>query len=102
MPRRSTIKRAQQAKRAGKAPTTQAGAFVKEEIVLAKKGKRSVKGRKQAIAIGLSKARAAGVKVPRKSAATKARRGASIARKAKSGGARTRTRTTRTSRASRR
>jgi hypothetical protein len=93
MPRRSTIKTAQRAKRAGKKPTTQASAFVKEEIVLAKEGKRPIASKKQAIAIGLSKARRAGVKVPRK--------GTSGTRKSKSAAAKTRSRTSRTSRASR-
>lgn len=64
MPERSTKKRAQKARRQGKAATTQAGEYVKEEMEHAKRGKHPVKSRKQAIAIGLSKARRAGVKVP--------------------------------------
>jgi hypothetical protein len=66
MPERRTLKRARQAKRQGKAATTQAGAFVQEEMHHARRGKHPVKSRKQAIAIGLSKARRAGVKVPRR------------------------------------
>jgi hypothetical protein len=64
MPERKTIERAQAAKRAGKAPTTQAGAFVKEEIDHVREGKHGVKNTKQAVAIGLSKARRAGVDLP--------------------------------------
>jgi hypothetical protein len=64
MPEKRTIKRARQAKRAGKAPTTQAGEFVREEFHHVREGKHGVSSRKQAIAIGLSKARQAGVKLP--------------------------------------
>jgi hypothetical protein len=64
MPTKTTRRRAQQAKREGKAPTTQAGEFVREEMHRTKKGTRGVKSKKQAVAIGLSKARRAGVKVP--------------------------------------
>jgi hypothetical protein len=66
MPTARTRQRAEKAKREGKAPTTQAGEFVKEEIRSLKRGKRNVTSRKQAIAIGLSKAREAGVKLPRR------------------------------------
>jgi hypothetical protein len=71
MPERRTMQRARRAKAQGKAPTTQAGAFVQEEMEHAKKGKHPVKSRKQAVAIGLSKARRAGVKVPAKKAASR-------------------------------
>ena len=64
MPEQKTMQRTRQAKREGKAPTTQAGAFVEEEMEHMKRGKHRVQSRKQAIAIGLSKARKAGVKVP--------------------------------------
>ena len=64
MPEKKTVQRARQAKREGKAATTQAGAFVKEEMEHMKRGKHRVRSRKQAIAIGLSKARKAGVKMP--------------------------------------
>lgn len=64
MPEKKTIERARQAKREGKAPTTQAGEFVKEEIEHIREGKHGARSTKQAIAIGLSKARRAGVKLP--------------------------------------
>ncbi len=64
MPRKSTIERAKRAKREGKAPTTQAGEFVREEMHHMRQGKHPVKSQQQAIAIGLSKARRAGVPVP--------------------------------------
>ncbi len=63
MPERKTIKRARQAKREGKAPTTQAGEFVREEMEHVRKGKHGARSTKQAIAIGLSKARRSGVKL---------------------------------------
>lgn len=66
MPEKRTIQRARRAKRQGKAATTQAGEFVKEEMDHMKRGKHRVKSRKQAIAIGMSKARKAGVKVPKR------------------------------------
>ena len=65
MPEQATLKRARQDKRAGKAPTTQAGEFVREEIHHVRQGKHGARSNKQAIAIGLSKARRAGVKLPR-------------------------------------
>ena len=61
MPEKKTIQRAQKKKRAGKAPTTQAGEFVREELHHVREGKHGVRSTKQAIAIGLSKARKAGV-----------------------------------------
>lgn len=64
MPTPSTIQKARRAKRAGKAPTTQAGAFVEEELRRVHQGTRAATSPKQAIAIGLSKARRAGVAVP--------------------------------------
>jgi Family of unknown function (DUF6496) len=68
MPERKTIERARRDKREGKAPTTQAGEFVHEEIEHIREGKHGARSTKQAIAIGLSKARRAGVKLkpPRK------------------------------------
>jgi hypothetical protein len=68
MPTKSTVRQARQAKREGKAPTTQAGEFVQEEIRHVRHGKHGARSPKQAIAIGLSKARRAGVKLapPRK------------------------------------
>ena len=64
MPEKKTVKRARQAKREGKAPTTQAGEFVREEVHKIRKGEHGARSAKQAIAIGLSKARRAGVKLP--------------------------------------
>ncbi len=64
MPERKAIRRAEQDQREGKAPTTQAGAFVREEIEHVRKGKHGARSTRQAIAIGLSKARKAGVKLP--------------------------------------
>ena len=64
MPEKETIRRAQQDKREGKAPSTQAGEFVREEIEHIRHGKHGARSTKQAIAIGLQKARRAGVKLP--------------------------------------
>lgn len=64
MPEKKTIERSKQAKRDGKAPTTQAGEFVHEEIEHIREGKHGARSAKQAIAIGLSKARRAGVDLP--------------------------------------
>jgi hypothetical protein len=64
MPEKTTIKRARAAKRAGRAPSTQAGEFVREEMDHIREGKHGARSTKQAIAIGLSKARKAGVDLP--------------------------------------
>jgi hypothetical protein len=66
MPIKKTIERARKDKREGKAASTQAGEFVREEIELIRKGAHGARSAKQAIAIGLSKARRAGVKLPAK------------------------------------
>lgn len=63
MPEKETIRRARRDKRAGKAPSTQAGEFVREEMHHIREGKHGARSSKQAIAIGLSKARRAGVKL---------------------------------------
>jgi len=63
MPEKKTIKAARRDKRQGKAPSTQAGEFVHEEIEHIRQGKHGARSTKQAIAIGLSKARRAGVKL---------------------------------------
>jgi hypothetical protein len=63
MPERKTLESARKAKREGKSPSTQAGAFVHEEIEHVREGKHGARSAKQAIAIGLSKARRAGVKL---------------------------------------
>lgn len=72
MPEQKTLKRARQLKREGKSPTTQAGEFVHEEIEHVREGKHGARSTKQAIAIGLSKARRAGIRLkpPRKGQAT--------------------------------
>lgn len=64
MPEKETLRRAAEDKREGKAPSTQAGEFVREEIDHIREGKHGAHSAKQAIAIGLSKARRAGVKLP--------------------------------------
>jgi hypothetical protein len=63
MPEKKTLDRARQDARAGKAPSTQAGEFVREEIDHIREGKHGARSTQQAIAIGLSKARRAGVKL---------------------------------------
>ena len=64
MPQKRTVQKAREAKRAGKAPTTQAGEFVREEIHNIRRGEHGARSPEQAIAIGLSKARRAGVDLP--------------------------------------
>jgi hypothetical protein len=64
MPESSPRKKAKRAAREGKSPSTQAGEFVREEIHHVREGKHGARNTKQAIAIGLSKARRAGVKLP--------------------------------------
>jgi hypothetical protein len=92
MPEKRTIERVRKAKREGKSPSTQAGEFVHEEIEHVRKGKHGARSAKQAIAIGLSKARRAGVKLspPRKgktSAATR-RKAAADYKRGQSAGSR--------------
>jgi hypothetical protein len=64
MPEAKTKERARNAKRAGKSPSTQAGDFVREEIHHVREGRHGARSPEQAIAIGLSKARRAGVDLP--------------------------------------
>lgn len=64
MPEKETLERARKDKREGKAASTQAGEFVHEEIEHIREGKHGARSTKQAIAIGLSKARRAGVDLP--------------------------------------
>jgi len=64
MPEKKTIERARRDRKAGKAASTQAGEFVREEMHHIRAGKHGARSAKQAIAIGLSKARRAGVKLP--------------------------------------
>ncbi|MGF6959250.1 DUF6496 domain-containing protein [Paraburkholderia youngii] len=76
MPEQKTLKRAAADKRAGKSTSTQAGEFVKEQVDKVRAGKHGVRSPKQAIAIGLSEARRAGVdlKPPKKGATSEATR----------------------------
>ena len=79
MPDKTTLKRARKDKREGKSASTQAGEFVHEEIKHIREGKHGARSTKQAIAIGLSKARRAGVKLPppqKGKASAETRRGA--------------------------
>ena len=64
MPEQETIERAREDKREGKSASTQAGEFVREEMEHIREGKHGARSSKQAIAIGLSKARRAGVRLP--------------------------------------
>lgn len=66
MPERTTVRRARRDARRGRSPSTQAGEFVREEMEHVRKGVHGARSTKQAIAIGLSKARRAGVKLPAK------------------------------------
>ena len=71
MPEKETVEAARRDKAEGKSPSTQAGEFVREEMHHVREGKHGARSTKQAIAIGLSKARRAGVKIPRKGTAAK-------------------------------
>ena len=64
MPDKQTLERARRDRRQGKAASTQAGEFVKEELDHIRQGKHGARSARQAIAIGLSKARRAGVNLP--------------------------------------
>lgn len=64
MPEKKTIERAREDLREGKSPTTAAGEFVREEVEHVRHGKHGARSPKQAIAIGLSKARRAGIPLP--------------------------------------
>jgi uncharacterized protein DUF6496 len=64
MPDKRTIKRARRDKQEGKSASTQAGEFVREEIDKIRRGEHGAFSTKQAIAIGLSEARRAGVDLP--------------------------------------
>ncbi len=64
MPDKQTIERVKKDKRQGKSASTQAGEFVREDIHHVREGKHGARSTEQAIAIGLSKARRAGVKLP--------------------------------------
>ena len=66
MPEKETLERAERDKEQGKSPSTQAGEFIREEMHHIREGKHGARSPQQAIAIGLSKARKSGAKVPRK------------------------------------
>jgi hypothetical protein len=72
MPKAIALKRARRDARAGKKPSTQAGEFIREEMHAMHQGSGNVRSRQQAIAIGLSEARRAGIKlaVPQKESKT--------------------------------
>ena len=70
MPDKSTLKRVSKDRRQGKSASTQAGEFVRQEMDHIRQGKHGARSTKQAIAIGLSEARRAGVKVPAKKSTT--------------------------------
>jgi hypothetical protein len=72
MSNKKTRERATGDKRLGKSPSTQAGEFVREEIHHVREGKHGARSAKQVIAIGLSKARRAGVALPQPARATAA------------------------------
>ena len=76
MPEKETLRRARQDKRQGKSASTQAGEFIREEIHHIREGKHGARSTEQAIAIGLSKARRAGVKIkpPKRGRASEATR----------------------------
>src|SRR5213082_2945625 len=71
MPEKKTLERAKEDKKEGKAPSTAAGEFVHEEIGHVREGKHGARSAKQAIAIGLSKARRAGIPVKRRGKAAR-------------------------------
>jgi hypothetical protein len=93
MPEKQTIEKARKDKRAGKSPTTQAGEFVREEIHKIRRGKHGARSPEQAIAIGLSEARLAGVDLPppeKGKAKTRTRKSAKYAYEAGQGKRKTR------------
>lgn len=99
MPEKETVKRARNDKRAGKAASTQAGEFVREEIHHIREGRHGARSAKQAIAIGLSKARRSGVKLsPPKRAKASTKRSAKYATRAAKRHARPSTRRSRAAR----
>ena len=71
MPEEEAVERAREDEREGKSPSTQAGEFVREEMEHIREGEHGARSPEQAIAIGLSKARQKGAKVPKKSSSRK-------------------------------
>ncbi len=89
MPEEEVIERAREDEREGKSPSTQAGEFVREEMEHIREGEHGARSPEQAIAIGLSKARRAGVKLPppkRGKARTKRQAERDLAKARKGGG----------------
>jgi hypothetical protein len=84
MPERETLERAHEDAREGKSPSTQAGEFVREEMHHIREGKHGAASTKQAIAIGLSKARRSGVKLPAKGSASTRKKAQQDARASRS------------------
>lgn len=82
MPERTAIERARRDKRAGKSPSTQAGEFVREEIEHIREGKHGARSTEQAIAIGLSRARKAGIAVPAQGKRASSKRASTSPKKA--------------------
>ena len=78
MPERQTLKKAREDMRKGRAPSTAAGEFVREEMEHIREGKHGARSAKQAIAIGLSKARRAGVplRAPKRGTSARTRKSA--------------------------
>jgi hypothetical protein len=64
MPEEDAAERAREDEREGRSPSTQAGEFVREEMEHIREGEHGARSPEQAIAIGLSKARQAGVELP--------------------------------------
>jgi hypothetical protein len=94
MPEKKTLERARRDRDQGKAPSTQAGEFVREEMDHIREGKHGARSTKQAIAIGLSKARRAGVRLdPPKPGTTSERTRRQAARDERKGRAGSRRRT---------
>jgi hypothetical protein len=76
MPEKQTLERARADKKAGKAPSTQAGEFIREQIDHIREGRHGARSTKQAIAIGLSEARRAAETKGRHVRSTAARKAA--------------------------
>lgn len=85
MPEGQIIKRAREDKKEGKSPSTQAGEFVREEMQHIREGKHGARSPQQAIAIGLSKARRAGVRLPPPKKGTSSQTRAQAARDSRKG-----------------
>ena len=71
MPEKKIVEKARRDKRQGKSPSTQAGEFVRDQIEKIRHGEHGARSAKQAIAIGLSKARRAGVRIPKRGRSSK-------------------------------